>query len=638
MVVPQDGANRAGVKRAPLVKISRRVMAGIVCLQAGGGNDVFLPRKKSALEAVWGESSRASCDLIAAMKTFTHLSLCLSVWMVQAAFAEPPAIIDYDSRFHPVVGRSGIVASQEMRASEIGLQVLKDGGNAVDSAVAVAYALSVTLPKAGNLGGGGFMILHSAKDGKDYAFDFREMAPAAATREMYLDEEGGVDEKRARFSPQSVGVPGTVRGLAVIHGKFGSKSAKELIQPAIKLAREGFPVTPGLAADLVTLETRLKSSPEIAQVFYKENGEPYALGEVLVQRDLAWSLEQIAEHGEGAFYEGAIAEKLVDFMEKRGGLITAADLKNYRVAEREPVRGTYRGYEIVSMPPPSSGGIHLIQMLNILENTPLRDLGHNSSRSLHLLTETMKYAYADRSAHLGDPDFVDVPMAWLTSKSYGKELFSKIQADKATPSAEIKPGVVAQSESEDTTHFSIMDKEGDAVTMTYTLNFSFGSLQMAPGTGILLNNEMDDFSAKPGVPNGYGLLGGEANAIQAGKRPLSSMTPTLVLKDGKPYLATGSPGGSKIITTVLQTVLNVTEFEMNIAEATSLPRIHHQWLPDTLNYESGISVDTLMNLKELGHDPQPSPTMGSVQSVMKKGDRFEGYSDTRRPDAGTLAY
>jgi len=277
-------------------------------------------------------------------------------------------------------------------------------------------------------------------------------------------------------------------------------------------------------------------------------------------------------------------------------------------------------------------------MLNILENTSLKAAGHNSARSIHLLTETMKYAYADRSAYLGDPDYVEVPMEWLTSKSYGKELYAKIQADKATPSSEIKPGVAVLSESEDTTHFSIMDKEGNAVSMTYTLNFSFGSLQMAPGTGILLNNEMDDFSAKPGVPNGYGLLGGEANAIQPGKRPLSSMTPTIVLKDGTPYLVTGSPGGSKIITTVLQTVLNVVEFGMNIAEASSLPRVHHQWLPDTLLYESGISVDTLNNLRTLGHDPQLSPTMGSVQSVMKIGGRFEGYSDPRRPDAGTVAY
>jgi len=560
------------------------------------------------------------------------------VFLARVTFAEPSAIIDYESRFHPVVGENGIVSSQEMKASEIGLRVLKEGGNAIDSAVAVAYALAVTLPKAGNLGGGGFMILHSAKDKKAHAFDFREMAPAAATRDMYLAANGEVDEKRARFDPTSVGVPGTVRGLAVIHEKFGSKPIKELMQPAITLARDGFPVSPGLAADLVTLEKRLKSSPEITKVFYKENGEPYALGETLVQRDLAWSLEQIAEEGEGAFYEGAIAQKLVDFMENEGGLITAADLKNYRVAGRVPVRGFYRGFEIVSMPPPSSGGVHLIQMLNILENTSLKAAGHNSARSIHLLTETMKYAYADRSAHLGDPDYVEVPMEWLTSKSYGKELYAKIQADKATPSSEIKPGVAVLSESGDTTHFSIMDKEGNAVSMTYTLNFSFGSLQMAPGTGILLNNEMDDFSAKPGVPNGYGLLGGEANAIQPGKRPLSSMTPTIVLKDGTPYLVTGSPGGSKIITTVLQTVLNVVEFEMNIAEASSLPRVHHQWLPDTLLYESGISVDTLNNLRTLGHDPQLSPTMGSVQSVMKIGGRFEGYSDPRRPDAGTVAY
>lgn len=572
------------------------------------------------------------------MKIVSHLVFCLSVALTQISFSEPQAIIDYESRFHPVIGMNGIVASQEMKASEIGLQVLKEGGNAIDSAVAVAYALSVTLPKAGNLGGGGFVIIHSAKEKKDYAFDFREMAPAAASRNMYLDASGKVNEERSRFDPQSVGVPGTVRGLSVIHEKFGSRPIKALIQPAIELARDGFTVTPGLAADLLNFKEKLKSNPEIARIFYKENGEPYRLGETLIQRDLAWSLSQIAEKGEGAFYEGAIAGKLVDFMEKAGGLITAEDLKDYRVVERTPVKGSYKGFEIVSMPPPSSGGVHLMQMLNILEDVSLKEKGHNSSQSLHFLTESMKYAYADRSAHLGDPDYTKVPMKWLTSKKYGAELRAKIQANEATPSSAIKPGIAVEYESEETTHFSIMDREGNAVSMTYTLNFSFGSLQMAPGTGILLNNEMDDFSAKPGVPNGFGLLGGEANAIEPGKRPLSSMTPTIVLKDGRPYLVTGSPGGSKIISSVLQMVLNVLEYEMNVAEASSLPRIHHQWMPDQLIFESGISLDTLTNLRKLGHDPTPTMTMGSIQSVMKVGDRFEGYSDPRRPDAGTLAF
>jgi len=572
------------------------------------------------------------------MKSVFHPILLLSVFFVQTTFAEPPVIIDYESRFHPVIGKNGIVSSQERLASEIGLQVLKDGGNAVDSAIAVAYALAVTLPKAGNLGGGGFMLVHSAKDKQTYAFDFREMAPLAASRDMYLDGNGDVDTKRARFSPQSVGVPGTVRGLSAVHERFATKPLNELIQPAIVLARDGFPVSPGLAGDLVSYEEKLKSSPAIAEIFYKDNGDPYFLGETFVQADLAWSLEEIAEHGEEAFYEGAIAEKIVTFMKNEGGLIDAADLKNYRVAEREPITGTYKGHEVVSMPPPSSGGVHLIQMLNTLENTSLEEMGHNSARSIHHLAEAMKFAYADRSAHLGDPDFAEVPIDWLTSKAYGKELYSRIQNEKAIPSSEVKPGTPVEYESEQTTHFSVMDKEGNAVSLTYTLNFSFGSLQMAPGTGFLLNNEMDDFSAKPGVPNGYGLLGGEANAIQPGKRPLSSMTPTMVLKDGNPYLVTGSPGGAKIITAVLQTVLNVVEYDMNVAEASSVPRVHHQWMPDELYCESGISVDTLQILQSLGHDTKPTKAMGSTQSVMKVGDRFEGYSDPRRPDAATVAY
>lgn len=577
------------------------------------------------------------------MKVVFRYFVALSLISAQTLLAEPPTavappIIDYQSRFHPVIGRNGIVSSQEALASDIGIQVLKDGGNAVDSAIAVAYALAVTLPKAGNLGGGGFILVHSAKDNKTYSFDFREMAPLAATRDMYLDENGDVDKTRARFSPQSVGVPGTVRGLSAVHERFGTRPLKDLIQPAIGLARDGIKVSPGLASDLVSYGEKLKSSPTIAKVFYKEDGEPYSLGDTLVQKDLAWSLEQIAEEGEKAFYEGAIAEKLVAFMESEGGLISAEDLKNYRVAEREPIRGTYKGYEVVSMPPPSSGGVHLIQMLNTLENTSLKKMGHNSARAIHHLGEAMKYAYADRSAHLGDPDFVEVPIDWLTSKAYGKDLFSKIEEAKAVPSSEIKPGTPVEYESEQTTHFSVMDKDGNAVSLTYTLNFSFGSLQMAPGTGFLLNNEMDDFSAKPGVPNAFGLLGGEANAIQPKKRPLSSMTPTIILKDGEAYLATGSPGGAKIITTVLQAVLNVIEYDMNVAEASSVPRVHHQWMPDELKCESGISVDTLEKLRSFGHATKSTTTLGSTQSVMKVGDRFEGYSDPRRPDAATVAY
>lgn len=562
----------------------------------------------------------------------------LLIVSLSTARGECPSIIDYDSRFHPVIGKQGIVASQEARATRIGLQVLQDGGNAVDSAIAVAYSLSVTLPKAGNLGGGGFMLVYSAEHQKTFAFDFRERAPMAASRDMFLDQAGAVDRQRGRYSLQSVGVPGTVAGLAAVHEKFATKPLRELIAPAVVLARDGFEVTPGLADDFVSYQTRLTSNPIVKAVFFKEDGQPYAPGEKLVQRDLAWSLQQIADHGSQAFYDGPIAEKLVAFMQANGGLITREDLQAYEVAEREPIQGTYKGYEVVSMPPPSSGGVHLIQMLNTLENASLKQMGHNSARSIHHLAEAMKYAYADRSAHLGDPDFANVPVRWLTSKDYGKQLFSRIRTDQATASSDIKPGRPVEYESEETTHFSVMDGAGNVVSMTYTLNFSFGSQQMAPGTGFLLNNEMDDFSAKPGVPNAFGLLGGEANAIQPGKRPLSSMTPTIVFRDGRPYLATGSPGGSKIITSVLQVVLNAIEYDQNIAQASSLPRIHHQWMPDQLLYESGVSVDTLEKLRSWGHRPVRTKTMGSIQSVMKVGDRLEGYSDPRRPDAATFAF
>jgi len=552
--------------------------------------------------------------------------------------AQTSPIIDYESRFHPVIARNGMVSSQERMASEVGLQVLKEGGNAVDAGIAVAYTLAVTLPKAGNLGGGGFVLVYLAEEGETYAFDFREMAPAAASRDMYLDAEGNVVQDRARFSAQSVGVPGTVQGLSTVHRKFGTLPLSQLIQPAIDLAHDGIEVSVGLAADLLAYEEKLKSSPAAARIFYKANGDPYRTGETLTQTDLAWSLEQIADSGAKAFYEGAIANRLVSFMEEEGGLITHADLENYQVRERTPIVGSYRGFEIVSMPPPSSGGVHLVQMLNILEGFSLREMGHNSAEYIHHLAEAMKPAYADRSLHLGDSDFARVPSAWLTSKEYGKELSSRIQAEQAIASEEIRPGTPVEYESEETTHFSVVDRHGNAVSLTYTLNFSFGSLQMAPGTGILLNNEMDDFSAKPGVANAYGLLGGETNAIAPGKRPLSSMTPTMVMKDGELSLVTGSPGGSKIITTVLQTILNVVEFEMNIAEASSVPRIHHQWMPDELRYESGISPDTLRLLEERGHELRPSTTMGSTQSIRKIGDRWEGYSDPRRPGAATAGY
>ena len=371
--------------------------------------------------------------------------------------------------------------------------------------------------------------------------------------------------------------------------------------------------------------------------YYKKNGVPYEAGELLVQPDLANTLKRLAEFGPEEFYKGKTAELIAAEMKNNGGLITMADLANYKVAERPAIKTNYRGYEVVSMPPTSSGGIHIAQMLNILENYPVKEQGFGSAKNLHLLSETMKLAYADRSEYLGDPDHFDVPIKGLTSKAYAKELSHKISMKKATPSSQIKPGKPAPYESPDTTHFSVMDKFGNAVSNTYTLNFSYGSGIVVPGTGILMNNEMDDFSSKPGVPNGFGLVGGEANAIAPTKRPLSSMTPTMVFKDGKPYVVVGSPGGSRIITTVLQVIVNVIDHDMNIAEAVHAPRVHHQWLPDKFQLEPGFSPDTITLLKAMGQNVQESKTMGSVQSIMFKDGFFYGVSDPRRPGAGTVA-
>ncbi len=553
--------------------------------------------------------------------------------------AEPTAIYSPMDRVHPVYAANGMVASQEAIATNIGVDILKRGGNAVDAAVAVGFALAVTLPEAGNLGGGGFMLVHLATTGETVAIDYREKAPAAATRDMFLDAEGNADPKLSRWSGLATGVPGTVAGLALALQRYGTMSLAEVMAPAIALAESGVEVTPGLAEALAGSHDTFANYPASAAIFLKPDGSDFAPGERLVQSDLANSLKAIAKDGPDAFYRGEVGRLIAAQMARSGGLITTDDLADYEAVAREPVRGTYRGYDIVSMPPPSSGGTHIIEILNILEGYDIGALGFGSAKTIHLMAEAMKRAYADRSEYLGDSDFVGVPLKGLTSKGYAEALRATIDPEHATPSVEIKPGGPIPYESNQTMHFSVVDKDGNAVSNTYTLNFLFGSGLVAEGTGILLNNEMDDFSAKPGVPNAYGLIGGDANAVEAGKRPLSSMSPTIVLKDGKTFLVTGSPGGSRIITTVLQVIMNVVDHGMNVAEASAAPRMHHQWLPDELRVEDGFSPDTLKLLEAMGHTVAVKSTMGSTQSIMRRDDgALFGASDPRRPDGLAAGY
>lgn len=563
-------------------------------------------------------------------------AILLPVSVISKDKQNVPSIIDYKSIHHPTVAKSGMVVSQHYIASRVGRDVLQKGGNAVDAAVATGLALAVVLPRAGNLGGGGFMIIHLAEENKNIAIDYREMAPLAAHRDLFLDAQGNVDNKKARFSHLSAGVPGTLAGFDLALKKYGTMSLKELIKPAIKLAEEGFEVSWDLSSNLQRRSSRMLN-PATRKAFYKPDGSYYKIDEILKQPDLAWSLKQIHKYGKEAFYEGDIAKKIVADMKAYGGIMTMQDLANYKPVERAALVGSYRGYEIVTMPPSSSGGIHLIQMLNILEHFDVNSFGVNTAKSIQLLTETMKLAYADRSKHLGDTDFYDVPIDWLISKDYGKKLAKKINFEKATPSSEISPSVAPKYESPDTTHYSVVDQWGNAVSNTYTLNFSYGSGIVAAGTGILLNNEMDDFSAKPGTPNAFGLIGGEANKIEPKKRPLSSMTPTMVFKDGKLKLVTGSPGGSRIITTVLQVISNFIDHGMNVAEATHTPRIHHQWLPDRLFVEPAINKDTLEILKSKEHNVYESSTMGSTQSIQVE-DFIYGSADPRRPNAEASGY
>jgi len=574
------------------------------------------------------------------MRQIITCAVCLTLSAAPALHAQEAAIFSGNDRVHPVYAENGMVSAQEAVAAQIGLDILEAGGNAVDAGVAVAFALAVTLPRAGNIGGGGFMIVHDAETGETKAIDYREMAPSSAERHMYLDAEGNADSELSRFTGLAVGVPGTVAGMQMALENYGSMTLAEVIKPAIALARDGIAVTPGLADSLKGLEDRLKKWPSSETIFYKEGGGYYEPGESLVQTDLANTLQKIADEGPDGFYKGETATKIAEAVQAAGGRITVEDMANYKPVLRDPVRGTYRGYEIVSMPPPSSGGAHIIQILNVLEDYPISFLGHNTADTIHLMVEAMKRAYADRSEYLGDSDFVDVPLSEITSKAYAEDIRGNISLNATTPSSSIRPGELAPYESDQTTHFSIVDKDGNAVSNTYTINFSYGSGMVADGTGILMNNEMDDFAAKPGVPNAYGLIGGDANAVEGGKRPLSSMSPTIVMKDGEVFMVTGSPGGSRIITTTLQVIMNVIDHGMNIAEASFAPRIHHQWLPDEIRIEDGISLDTVGLLEQRGHKVSEKSVMGSTQSILvdKESGYLFGASDPRRVDAATLGH
>lgn len=580
------------------------------------------------------------------MRPFSVVVAAALVWCGahQSALAqtqESQPIISGWARALPTLGRSGMVASQERLASKIGVEILQTGGNAVDAAVAVGFALAVTLPRAGNLGGGGFMLVHLAATRTTTAIDYRETAPADTPPDVFLDEAGRYSPEKAQSSGLAVGVPGTVAGLARAHARYGSGrfTLAQLIAPAIALAREGIVVEEDLADSLPQAERRLGRWPSTRAVFFRPDGKALQRGDRLVQTDLANALQRIADLGPRGFYEGETAARLIATVAGAGGRMTLDDLRGYAVVEREPVRGRFRGREILSMPPPSSGGVHIVQLLNVLEPFPLTDWGRDSARTLHVMAEAMKYAYADRSEHLGDPDFVSVPVRWLTSPAYAAHIRARIALDAATPSHAIKPGApTAVGESDQTTHFSVVDKDGNAVSNTYTLNFSYGLGLVAEGAGFLLNNELDDFAAARGAANAYGMLGGAANAPGPGKRPLSSMSPTIVLDDTGVALVTGSPGGSRIITIVLQALLDMIEHGMNPAESAFAPRVHHQWSPDELRVERGLSPDTIRLLEGKGHTVRVQPTIGSIQTIQRAGGWLYGASDTRQRGGAALGY
>ena len=539
-----------------------------------------------------------------------------------------------------VVAHGGMVVAQEARAAQIGLDILKKGGNAIDAAVATGFALAVSYPRAGNVGGGGFMVVHVA-GGSDTTIDYRETAPTAITAQSFLDESGNADPDKSRDSALAIGVPGTVAGLALAEQKYGSGkfTLAELIAPAIAMARDGIAVTDDTADSLPNVRPRLARWPASVKIFFKADGSALGPGDRLVQSDLADTLETIAHEGSRAFYEGPIAQKIAAAVQAAGGVITADDLKSYQAIERPPVRGSYRGYDVISMAPPSSGGVELIEMLNILEGYDLGGVAHaNAAQALHLMIEAMKRAYADRALFLGDPDRVANPVSLLTSKNYAADWRAGIDPVHATAAADIRAGAVVRPEGRNTTHFSVVDRFGNAVANTYTLNFSYGVGLVAEGAGILLNNELDDFAAKAYAPNAYGLVGAEANAPSPGKRPLSSMTPTILLKAGKPFLVTGSPGGSRITTTVLQVIVNVIDRGMDIAAAVAAPRLHEQWMPDQVYVEPGIADDVVAALVAGGDKVVPQRPFTSANSIMIAPEGFVGAADPRTRGALAVGF
>jgi gamma-glutamyltranspeptidase/glutathione hydrolase len=559
-----------------------------------------------------------------------------------------------------IEARNGMVVTSQHLASQVGVDILKMGGNAVDAAVAVGYAQAVVNPCCGNIGGGGFMTVHLA-DGTDTFINFRETAPAAASADMYLDANGKVKKDASLYGYLASGVPGTVLGMETAREKYGKLSREQVLVPAIKLAREGFILTRADTDILDTSITRFKQDPEAAKIFLRKDGSPLQPGDLLVQTDLSNTLEAIAKQGPSAFYLGKIPQAVEDAAKKGGGILTAADFASYKVTESAPITCSYRGYKFVSAPPPSSGGVTLCETLNIVEGYDLKSMGFNSAAAIHTMTEAMRHAYMDRNTYLGDPAFIKNPVDRLVSKSYAEQIRKQIVANKATPSENVQPGMEPHEKPE-TTHYSIVDSHGNAVSTTYTVNGRFGSVVIAPGTGFFLNDEMDDFTVKVGEKNLYGLVQGTANAIAPGKRPLSSMSPTLVTKDNKIFMVLGSPGGSRIITITLQTALNVIDHGMAPQEAVDAPRIHHQWLPDEVYYEQrGVSADTLKILKEMGYKMVEQNPWGAAELILVglpgaagvtpansgndsavSGKVREGYlygaNDVRRPAGSAIGY
>jgi gamma-glutamyltranspeptidase/glutathione hydrolase len=541
-------------------------------------------------------------------------------------FYTPPA----PGTFHAAFAEFGMVVAQEKLAAQIGADILRQGGNAVDAAVATGFAMAVTYPRAGNIGGGGFMIIHSADRKEDIAIDYRETAPAATTPDIFLGPDGKPDIAKSRDSALGIGVPGTVAGLTLALEKYGSGkiTLRAILKPAIELAAKGTLVADDSADTLPDWHKRLAKWPSSSKIFSRADGSSLREGDTLVQSDLAATLTTILEQGARGFYQGPVAERLVKSIAEAGGIMTLDDLKSYQPVIRVPVRGSYRGYDIVSMPQPSSGGVVLLETLNILEGFPMRDMAQGSAPSLHVMIEAMKRAYADRARYLGDPAFVNAPIAALVAKDYAAKQRLSIDLDRATPWTDALSALPPR-EGSNTTHFSVVDSHGNAVSNTYTLNFSYGVGLVAEGTGVLLNNELDDFTAAPGASNAYGLVGFEANLPGPGKRPLSSMAPTIVLKDGKPVLVTGSPGGSRIISTVLQVIVNVLDYQMDVAAAVAAPRLHHQWLPDEVRIERGFADDTLAALKAMGHVIVAPLGQTSANSIAVTPNGLLGAADPR---------